>query len=401
MKKYNVQPLDLMQYINTKYHEPFIHELLEFEGELDKEKLIKAVDILADAFPLLRCCYDKKSNTFIENKHYIGCDILRIDHSADRNALLTEALETDKRLVQFTLSKNILVITISHMICDGSGFKQLIYLLCDIYNGNCSENLGYLMNRDFSQLTEGLTGTTTITLKMLISMMGNYKSKPVYDKSDHEEIYVMERSIQREIMSKVHDSAKKQGATLNDVFLTAYARTLGKLYGLRRINIPCTVDLRKYAKSKTGIANLTGTYNLNIKLKENAAFGETLTDASAIMQKQKKTKNDIAGPMLLVSKYEKSSLEQFLKLYGSMNTSASADYTNLGILDAKKLVFNGAILKNAIGYSGLNKAPFFQIAVSSFMGETTITSLVRCGKEEKEKVGLILDTIVKEIKSFL
>ena len=32
MKKYNVQPLDLMQFINTKYHEPFIHELLEFEG---------------------------------------------------------------------------------------------------------------------------------------------------------------------------------------------------------------------------------------------------------------------------------------------------------------------------------------------------------------------------------
>lgn len=307
----------------------------------------------------------------------------------------------EQSLIQLTISKNILIITISHMICDGSGFKQLIYLLCELYNGNYSDDLGYLMNREFSQLTKELTGTTAITLKMLISMMGNYKSKPVYGKSDHEEVYVLERTIQRDIMSKVHDSAKKQGATLNDVFLTAYARALWKLYGLRKINIPCTVDLRKYAKSKTGIANLTGTYNLNIKMRENAAFSETLTDASAIIKKQKKTKNDIAGPMLLVSKYEKSSLEQFLKLYGSMDTSASADYTNLGILDAKKLVFDGATLKNAIGYSGLNKAPSFQIAVSSFMGETTITSLVRCGTEEKEKASLILDTIVKEIKSFL
>lgn len=56
------------------------------------------------------------------------------------------------------------------------------------------------------------------------------------------------------------------------------------------------------------------------------------------MQKQKRTKNDIAGPLLLVSKYEKSSLEQFLNLYGGMETSASADYTNLGILDDKKKV---------------------------------------------------------------
>lgn len=31
MKKYNAQPLDLMQFINTKYHDPFIHEWIEFE----------------------------------------------------------------------------------------------------------------------------------------------------------------------------------------------------------------------------------------------------------------------------------------------------------------------------------------------------------------------------------
>lgn len=400
MKRYNVQPLDLMQFINTKYHDPFIHELIEFEGGLDAEKLVKAVDMLVNIFPLLKCCYDEKSNKFIENEYCSGVDLLRIDDTADRSFLLTEALDTDKNLVQFTLSKNILVITISHMICDGSGFKQLIYLLCDIYNGNVSENFDYLMNREFSQLTKELTKTTAITLKMLISMMGNYKSKPVYDKSDNENAYVIERTIRSETMFKVHGLAKKQGATLNDVFLTAYARALEKLYGLQKINIPCTVDLRKYTKAKTGIANLTGTYNLNIKMKSGKTFAETLTDASAVMRKQKKTKNDIAGPRLLVSKYEKSTLEQFLKLYGGMNTSASADYTNLGVLDDKKLVFDGAIVKNAIGYSGLNKAPSFQIAVSSFKGETTVTSLVRCSKEEKEKADLILDTIVSEIELF-
>lgn len=222
----------------------------------------------------------------------------------------------------------------------------------------------------------------------------------MYAKTDHENSYVIERTLRQEVMSKVRNSAKQQGATLNDVFLTAYARALGKLYGLKKINIPCSVDLRKYAKAGTGIANLTGTYNLNIKMKDGAAFGETLADASAVMQKQKKTKNDLAGPMLLVSKYEKSTLEQFLKLYGGMETSASADYTNLGVLDDKKLVFDGTTVKNAVGYSGLNKAPSFQIAVSSFRGETTISSLVRCGKGEKEKADLILDTVVREIESF-
>ena len=400
MKTYSVQPLDLMQFINTKYHDPFIHELLELEGRLDSERLVKAIEQLASVFPLLKCRYDHTNNTFIENEHFSGYDLVRIDEDADRNALLTEALDTDKKLVQFTISTKALVITISHMLCDGSGFKQLIYLLCELYNGNSNENLDYLMTREFSQLTKELTGTKAITIKMLISMMVNYKSKPIYEKNDDEDVYVLECTIPRETMSKAHALAKKQGATLNDVFLTAYARALGKLYGLKKINIPCTVDLRKYAKDKTGIANLTGTYNLNIKMKDRISFGETLADASADMQKQKKTKNDIAGPMLLVAKYEKSTLEQFIKLYGGMETSASADYTNLGVLDDQKLAFDGATIKNAIGYSGLNKAPSFQIAVSSFKGETTVTSLVRCGKREAEKANLIIDTMVREIESF-
>ncbi|MGN1450927.1 MAG: hypothetical protein ACI4XQ_02415, partial [Eubacteriales bacterium] len=336
----------------------------------------------------------------IENECFSAYDLIRTDSGSGRDALLTEALDTDRKLVQFTLSKNALVITISHLLCDGSGFKQLIYLLCGLYNGTGKEMPDYLMIREFSQLTKNLTGKASVTAKMLLSMIGNYKSRPVYAKSDDENAYVLERTIPRGTMSKVHGLAKKQGATLNDVFLTAYARALGKLYGLKKINIPCTVDLRKYAKAGTGIANLTGTYSLNIKVKDGAGFGETLYDASAAMQKQKKTKNDIAGPMLLVSKYGKSTLEQFLRLYGGMETSAFADYTNLGVLDDEQLVFEGAEVKNAVGYSGVNNAPNFQIAVSSFKGETTVTSLVRCGKAEKEKAGLILDTIVKEIESF-
>ncbi len=398
--KYNAQPLDLMQFINTKYHDPFIHELIEFEDGLDTERLLGAIEQLANAFPLLKCRYDSKNNTYVENDGFTARDLLRVDDNADRTALLTEALDMNKKLIQFTLSNNDLVITISHLIADGNGFKQLIFLLCDLYKGKADEKLDYLMQREFSQLTKELTGTGAITFKMLLSMIGNYKSKAIYEKADDEAIYIIERKISSATMAKVHTLAKKQGATLNDVFLAAYARALGKLLGINKIMIPCTVDLRKYAKGKTGIGNLTGSYNFNIKLKDGEKFGDTLAKASVVMQKNKKTKNDIAGPMLLVSKYEKSSLEDFLKLYGGMNTSAFTDYTNLGVLDDKKLVFDGAKVKNAVGYSGLNKAPCFQIAVSSFRGETTVATLVRCSKEGKAKADIILDEIVKEIESF-
>ncbi len=401
MKEYKVQPLDLMQYINTKYHEPFIHELIEFESALDVKRLSAALDRVIEVFPLLKCRYDEKNNKFVENVALTGKDLIVIDESADKEMFLTETLDTREWLIKFTLSKNFLIITVSHLVCDGIGFKQLIYLLCDFYNGKAGGDYSALMNREFSQLTGNLKVTAGDTMKMLFSMIGGYKNTQIYDKGENEQIHIAERRIPSDVMTKVHAAAKKQGATLNDVFLTAYGRAIGKLYSKKKINIPCMVNLRKYASGETGIANLGGTYNLNVKLSESKTFAESLTIVNRAMKKQKQTKNDIAGPSLLVSKYEKSSLNKFLKLYGGMNTSAYSDYTNLGKLEESKLKFDGTTVLNAVGYSGLNKAPCFQIAVSSFKGETTISSMFVCGESERKKVDLLMNAIIEEIKSFI
>ncbi|MDE5856603.1 MAG: hypothetical protein K2H06_06110 [Anaeroplasmataceae bacterium] len=399
MKTYKIQPLDLMQYINTKYHEPFIHELIEFEGSLDCEKLILSINQLIEIFPLLKCSYDSKSNSYIENDNIMGKDLLVIDNQADKTKLLLESLDLEKRLIKFTLSKNFLVITISHLICDGNGFKNLIYILCDYYNGK-EVKYANLMNREFSQLTKNVKVTTSTTLKMIFSMIGGYKNTKLYEHTEDEYPCLVEQKLSSEIMSNVHKFAKIQNATLNDVFLTAYARAIYKLYSKTKINIPCTVDLRKYATEECGIVNLTGTYNLNVKLSKKDTFSESLTKVSYAMNKQKKTKNDIAGPMLLVSKYEKSSLDKFLKLYGGMNTSAYTDYTNLGKLDENRLIFAGTTIKNAVGYSGLNKAPCFQIAISSYKGATTISSMFVCGETQANRAKELIRTIAEEIKAF-
>lgn len=399
MKKYKVQPLDLMQYINTKFHEPFIHELIEFDGNIDLKKIRVALESLIGVFPLLKCRYDSANNQYVETEGFTVENILKTDDTADKQSLLTESLDAGEKLIQFTLSKNSLIITVSHLICDGSGFKSLIYLLCDFYNGKDGD-FSRLMNRELSHLTDNLTGTSGMTVQMLFSMLGGYKNQRIYEKTEKETVCFVERRIAAEIMSKAHKAAKEQGATLNDVFLTAYARAQSKLYDRKKINIPCTVDLRKYAKENAGIANLTGTYTINVKIDPRKSFAESLKNVSEKMRKQKRTKNDIAGPMLLVSKYEKSTLDKFLKLYGGINTSPFTDYTNLGVLDENKLAFNGIKVKNAVGYGGVNKAPYFSVAVSSFRNATTLSSMFISGKSEKQKVERLLNCMRGEIISF-
>lgn len=372
--------------------------MIEFNGRPDTERLGKAIEKLAEVFPLLKCRYDGVNHVFTENEDFSAESLLQTDDAADRQALLTESPDAGKRLIRFTLSGNALVITVSHLICDGSGFKTLVYLLCDFYNGKNGGNFSYLMNRSFSCLTENLTKTSGMTAKMLFSMIGSYKNQKIYEKTERESVCFSERKISAVTMAVVRTAAKAQGATLNDVFLTAYARAIGQLYGRRKINIPCTVDLRKYAGGTAGIANLTGTYTLNVKINPNKNFSESLSAVSEKMRRQKQTMNDIAGPMLLVSRYEKSSLETFLKTYGGMKTSPFTDYTNLGALDEKRLTFDGLTVKNAVGYACLNKAPYFSVAISSFKGETTLSSLFLCGESERKKSERLLDAFAEEIK---
>lgn len=399
MEQYIVQPLDLMQYINTKYHEPFIHEWIAFDRPLDQKKLIEAIDKLITIFPILKCRYDSENNRFIEND-LNGNDLLKINDSRSRVSLLTESLDMNEKLIQFTLVGTTLTITISHLVCDGNGFKNLIYLLCDLYNRNEISDPLSLMKRDFSQLTEQLKPSSGMMLKMLTSMLFHYKNTKIYEKGDKENDFLIEHQIDSTVMCEIKARAKMRQATINDVFLTAYARAIAKLYQQRKINIPCTVDLRKYAKKPNGIANLTGSYNLNVKINKEDDFAKTLSLVSKKMKKQKETKNDIAGPMLLTSKYEKSTLEQFKKIYGNMNTSAFTDFTNLGIIDDQRLSFQGVHVQEAVGFSGLNKAPCFQIAISTFKNKMTISSLFHCSEKEKKKAEFLFYSIVNELMNF-
>lgn len=400
MQSYPVEPLDLMQYINGKFHEPYIHEMIEVTDGFDELKLIHSITKLVHIFPILKCVYDSKNNKFIENENFTINDVLKKDEKTNKDIILTESLDMTKNLILFTLSKNTLFITISHLVCDGSSFKELLYLLCDLYNDNIKENYDYLMKRDFEELSKNIQNSKSMTFKMLISMLGGYKNKKVYESKENEDCFVIQRTLPKEIMDKIHKNAKKRHATLNDTFLTAYARALNKFNGNKKINIPCTVDLRKYATSQTGIANLTGTYNLNVKINKSENFNKTLSKINSKMSKLKSTKNDIAGPMLLVKKYNHSTLNQFLKLYGNMKTSAFTDYTNLGIIDDKKLMFNGSNVINAIGFSGVQHSPHFQIAVSSFKGATTFSTLVQCDKKSISLLNQIMDNFIQEIISF-
>ena len=83
-----------------------------------------------------------------------------------------------------------------------------------------------------------------------------------------------------------------------------------------------------------------------------------------------------------------------------MKTSNYIEFTNLGVIDKDKIKFGNINAKKVIGYSCLNNSPFYQIALSSFDGSVTMSSLMRCSKENKMKIDKLFDEMSKIITGF-
>ncbi|GKV62925.1 hypothetical protein LMRF06_1923 [Listeria monocytogenes] len=58
------------------------------------------------------------------------------------------------------------------------------------------------------------------------------------------------------------------------------------------------------------------------------------------------------------------------KMYSIPKTS----FTNIGIIDEEKLVFEGSTLTDCFICGSLKYAPFFQVAATTFRGELTLST---------------------------
>lgn len=397
--EYRVEPLDLMQHINTKYREPFIREVICLDQDINIDSLKSAVRQLTEEFPLLKCRYDKDRNVYVDNASIQKMDSFVVSASeSDYESLLFESLD-DAFFKVSVIENSTLIIVISHMIADGSGFKKILYRLASAYSNKADDILDSAMNRDFTSVSKMVPNAGKATMKMLLSMIGKYKN-PFLLKNTGEDAVCVIKNIDSKTMRLARAKTKTLGVTLNDLFMASYAAALGRVLGLKKISLPCTVDLRKYNPSEAGVGNFTGCYNINIKVNRDS-FLETLSNVAHNTQGQKNTYNDIAGPMLLVDKYNSSTLDKFMKTYGGMSTSNAIEYTNLGIIDKERLTFAEARPISVVGFSGLNKTPYFQLAVSSFDGETTLSSMTVCNKEEKALIEEVLDAVCSEITAFV
>ena len=411
------QPFDSMLYFYGKVQTPRIRCLIRLKGHISESTLIRAVDLSIGAVPLLRCIFDEQRHCWIEKK-FSGKDIVHLTEVSGESEyqalsyLLSAIDHTAEPQLKIWIIRDkqydTLCVIINHMVCDGAGFKEYLYLLCGLYS-KCEENAGYNTipnlekDRSLHQVLRNFSGKEK--LRILLKNSKSDKPDPAMAMpliGDLANPFVVVKRIAEEPFGKIRSACKSRNASVNDALLTAYMRALSCATGCKAIAIPCPVDLRKFGaeKQRFGLCNLTGNYWCSAEIPDNETFEDTLEKVSAQMQAQKNSTACLKAPMLFQIMYRMLPFRVVRNLFHKVSPPPVISFTNVGILDYKKLCLGSHTAEDAFISTAIKKAPYFQLTVSSCRGHCVLSSSQYGTENDGVFISGFLDEIIRELTEF-
>jgi NRPS condensation-like uncharacterized protein len=412
--KIKAESFDIMQYFYGSVHEPLIHALIRFSGSIDEAALKKAVTLSMDAVPPLRCCFNTTGRRpFWEDRGFTGEHIVRCvaaeisDDLSQAKKLLAETIDPEREpqlKIHILRSKTFdtLCIIMSHLVCDGSGFKEYLYLLSRLYlacaNGETTPKL-YAAPRGTGQLFKSFNLPQKLRIALQKYNASILKQQTVYRlQGDAGNPFFVTRKIQNGEAAKIKEAGRRYGSTLNDMMLAAYIRVLSRRTGEKRIVMPCPVDLRKYIPGgRSAICNLTTNYICDITVGENDSFDQTAAQVAEQMKWQKESTACLKSVILLETAFKLIPFRSMRKKFNKLFTIPVISYTNLGIVDKDKLF--GGLVTDMFLTGAVKYVPYFQLAVLTFDGAMTLSCNLYGTCKDKEAIEEFLKDVHHEMLS--
>ena len=410
-RTYPAEAFDAMQYFYGAAHEPQIHCLIRLSGHLDEAVLRRAVTLSAGALPMIFCAFDASGmRARWRAQNFSGNDVVLVHpalpgRQAQEARLLASVIDVSRgpQVLLHVIrdaAADTLCAVISHLLCDGAGFKEYLYLLADLY-AQCLAGQSpkpVFLPRDAGALFKGPPGKLKILslpydasiqrLQMSFALQGE-AGRPIFTAASlcPEEFRAL----------KAHTNAC--GVTVNDILLAAYISVLHRETGWPRVIMPCPADLRKYLQSgrKQGICNLTGNFLCDVRTGEG--FEGILRQVSQQMSRQKNSAACLKPVLLLLMAYRLLPLHLMEKLFHKTFRIPLLSYTNLGLLDPERLRFGGTAAAEAYLSGAVKRAPYFQVSVSTFCDACTLSCNLYGTIEDEARIHRILEGIRSELIS--
>jgi NRPS condensation-like uncharacterized protein len=300
-------------------------------------------------------------------------------------------------------------LTMNHMVGDAAGFKEYLYFLCEIYTRIIADPGYRPVAIAGDRSLRGVLDRFGIGIK-LKSMLSQSKENnrsgdhrfPLREGGDARP-FILTRKLGQERLEAIKGYCLVRGATLNDAALTAYYRCLFRRLAISsgtELRIPVMVDMRRYL-GETGrfdaLSNLSSTVITRLEYRPEEGFADTLGRVKAVMDEKKVGDIGLNGFIKLNLVYKIFPNRIANRLLRSSLKNPLICMTNVGILDSARISFGDLRPRDVFMCGSIKYKPHFQLAMSSYNGELTLSSNLYGNANDRDHVLSFFDEVEKEL----
>lgn len=418
MKKLKAEIWDKVQFIFRNYYDRMVHAALYFNGNANLGHLKKAVWYIAQQYPVLRSSF--KSNIFNpywkineigedETVQHVICDDL---HKSVTAALAKEISPKAKKQFEIVLhtcgNQCALSVIVNHMCLDGGDLKYFLSKVKEAYNmlaeGKALETLELKKGtRSYTQLYRDMSEEDRKKAKGLYVNVSRTGIKNKFAFTDDKDCTTRFNFVKftADEFAAMRVKAKSVGATVNDIFLAAYAKCIYKYIDGKdkRLAVTNMKNLRYHMADQDteNITNLTGFMPCVLE-SADGSFEDILKAVSDITTKAKNDKFcGLYGLPLMALAFR-------LFPYGIAEAVIRIGYenpligmSNIGIIGQEISGYTGLKCYDAFMTGATKFKPYIQLTSTTFDGAPTLCIAQKCSDRDEEKIRALL----KDIKNLL
>ncbi|MCO7126999.1 condensation domain-containing protein [Sporolactobacillus shoreicorticis] len=418
-KIYSAESADIKHFVSgeKKKNDHYLHAVIHFDSIINENVLIQAVQATQVSLPLLSCRFvEKNDQAYWEEAGWKAQNMVYMDEADNRQSAIQKNLTiklNEKVGPQLRIAvirkdnQDSLAIVLNHMICDGGGFKDYLYLLSDCYSriasGESSLETPHLLDptaRSISQIFDAMDEQQLEQIKN--ARLTNY----VQSEKDHlplsgdeNQPFIITHETSAAQFDSIKNDAKSKGATINDALFAAYVCALSNVVRADPIVLDCPVNLRTYLspEARPGFCNLTSNITCVVPSHVGTTFDHALLSVKKVMDAEKSSLEPLRVYWDLEEAYQTHSLSEAKRIFPSIYSIPVNGMTNIGIIDENKLTFADHVVRDVSISGSIKYAPYFQIAVTTFRKKITFCTNFH-GTEQDRK---FLDEFVNRLIEFL
>lgn len=415
--RYKVEVWDVIQFIFSSFNDHQLHCIIDFKNHIDEECLKKAVDMSVEGLPLIKCRYvEGWFRSYWEECDYTVEDIVKIIKSSniqeDVSKLITFRPDEFKGpqlrvyIIRGKDSDSICII-LNHMISDGVGMKEYVYNLSSIYsnlinNKNYKVDITRIGSRSSKQVLNQFNFKDKINMLSSSAKLSKYNSGKYFKlEGDKSNPFIIFHNIPRDRFLEIKKFSKKTNSTVNDVLMATYIRVIDKFLNCGPVPLPCPVNLRRYLPDGKGeaICNLTSNFVCDIGTDIGDNFNETLAKVKQVLGEEKDSLSCLKPILLLEILFKilpyKMAKSTVIKLFNNPPIAM----TNIGLIDKDRLKFEEAEIKSVHINGSIKYKPYFQVAVTTFNDEMTLSVNFHGTENDKVQIRRFLEAFEEELSN--